>query len=1161
MVSDTPMPTPTTPTSATGLRGHLVACAAGAGIDNVYRVAVGTALATLGAKMGGAAGGEAGAIIQASWGMILFSLPFVLFAPTAGSLGDRFAKHHLIRLVRLADIACLALGAVALWYQQTALLLATVLAFATVSAFFAPVKLAVIPELVGHDRLPGANAALAAFTVVAIVLGMALAMVHDPALLKLIGLGELPPVIAVTVVGVAICAFGIWGAFRIPPLQPRNPDARIAMPWHLAGQFSALSGGRRWVPAICLAAFWSLGGVASVGVTVFTPILYHISEMGVALLSVQIAIGLIIGSILAPKFLHPAYPAGLPILGALLSGGGILGAGWAASQVDPTITAALSEQERLLQAAWQIGPWLLLCGLGGGLWEVPLTILLQERTDVTNRSVAMAGVSVLSSLGTVVLVLIVLLLASGWLGVQLSTAGIFLLLGGITVAGSVLCLVIYRLQVAGWLIAVGCKLWWRGSASGLDHLPRSGGALIACNHLSFADGLALMGLLPRRPRFLVYRKYFTVPVVGFFLRAAGAIPVAAEDSRRALLAAIETAIEAAKSGELVAIFPEGKLTRSGTTDKFRGGIERIATRAGVPVVPAWLSGFWGSAWSKDRNWRILHLERARIRLGSPLSSTCTAAEARAAVITLSYDEASAEAARDPRTLGSTALSLARRHPFGTCVRDAQGELPAWKALAIARALLPLLALKHDESRIGIVLPPGRAGTLANLALALAGRTAVNLNHTVGATQLARMCELAGVTTIISATPYLKRIGNPQLPGRTVLVEELLPKLSKWSVIAAGLRHLLLPASWCTCAKADDVAAIIFSSGSTGDPKGVQLTHRQILANCKGVVRGLDLQPFRDVLCSPLPLFHSFGLVPGMWLGLTEGLTVIAHPDPRDGDAIGKLIASGKATFAISTPSFVRGWMRRIEPEQLKSLRFVVVGAERCPLDLRVQFREKYGSELLEGYGCTELAPVVAFNQLDVKRDGEHEIRTRDGSVGRPIPGVRVFATDPESQAVLPEGQEGLLVVQSPSRMLGYLHRDDLTHKAFIHGGYNTGDMGRVDEDGFVHITGRLARFAKIAGEMVPLDNVEAVLSAAFHAAEPESQAELAVASIPDETKGEKLVVLHTGVATEPAKLLAALDTYPALWKPKAGDFRSVAEIPKLGTGKRDLAALKKLAAG
>jgi acyl-[acyl-carrier-protein]-phospholipid O-acyltransferase/long-chain-fatty-acid--[acyl-carrier-protein] ligase len=270
--------------------------------------------------------------------------------------------------------------------------------------------------------------------------------------------------------------------------------------------------------------------------------------------------------------------------------------------------------------------------------------------------------------------------------------------------------------------------------------------------------------------------------------------------------------------------------------------------------------------------------------------------------------------------------------------------------------------------------------------------------------------------------------------------------------------------------------------------------------------------------------------------------------------VGELPAASGATFLLSTPTFARTYVRRVPAEQFKTLRFAFAGAERCPPELKQAFKERFGADLLEGYGCTELAPVVAVNLPSVERDGVREIRSRDGSVGRPLPGIHVLTIDPETRAILPTGAEGLLVVRSPARMKGYLGRDDLTAAAFVHGGYNTGDVGRIDEEGFITITGRLARFAKIGGEMVPLDNVEAALQTAIGDA-----AEIAVAAVADPSKGERLVVLHTTVTIEVEVVLRALDAHPPLWRPKPKDFLPVDAIPKLGTGKRDLAAVKRLA--
>ena len=1124
------------------LVGHLLACIVGAGVDNIFRLGVGATLAATAVN-------EQAAQSLNLWVMLLFTLPFLLVAPTAGSLGDRLPKHLIIRAARLADVAVCALGVVGIWLHSIPLMLISVGLLATISAFFAPVKLAVVPELVDDDELPRANGKLVGLTIIGILGGMGLAATADQ------------PLVLAGVTAV-MCALGVAGAWMIPPLSAKNPTAPIAMPWSLVRQLRALGQPRGlWAPTLSLAGFWALASIASVQLVSLVgahyPHLVFHSWLGtlslnatqsIAATALALGLGLVVGSVLAPRMLSRAFPAGLPIAGALLAGASLAGAGWHAHHGGGLPVFAL---------------WLFGAGVGAGWWEVPVTLLLQERSAPERRNLVMSGATIISNLATIILVVAIMPLTNGAFGHAWLSAEIFMLVGVGAVALATICLWFYRLQFVAWMCGTLTRCLWDLQVTGSEHLPTQGGCLIIANHLSYADGFALCSKLHRPVRFLVFGSFFRVPVLGFLLRAIGAIPVNGGDRRAALMASLNGAVAALQRGEVVAIFPEGKLTRSGGIDRFKSGLERIASRANVPVVPVYLDGLYGTWMSRApvREW-LRPFRHVGVRVGAPLPPTVNAAEARRAVIALGHQEALAHSAADQRTLATAALALMRQHPRAVCVRDAQGTLLNWQALGMARAMIPLLALTAEDQRVGLVLPPGRAGVLANLALAMAGRTAVNLNHTAGSAAVEKMCTLARISTVITATPYLKRLNDPSLAEvleryRLLRAEELIPRVGKLALLAQTLACLLLPPRWLVSGKADDVAAIVFSSGSTGDPKGVQLTHRQMLANCRAVRQGLDLQAYKDVILSPLPLFHSFGLVPGMWLGLTHGLSLAAHPDPTDGATIGKLAQELGVTFIISTPTFVRGWMRRIEPEQFKTVRLAVVGAERCPTELKTAFKERYHCDLLEGYGCTELAPTVAVNLPEVRRDGEIEIRSKDGTVGRPLIGMSAFTIDPVSQEILPPGREGLIVICSPSRMLGYLDRDDLTAKAFVHGGYNTGDMGIVDEDGFIRITGRLARFAKIAGEMVPLDNVEALLQSGL--AEQNDQAELAVAAIADDTRGERLVVLHCGFDGDWAPILAKLDGQPGIWKPKSRDLHVVPAIPKLGTGKRDLAGIKLLA--
>jgi acyl-[acyl-carrier-protein]-phospholipid O-acyltransferase/long-chain-fatty-acid--[acyl-carrier-protein] ligase len=1154
------------------LRPHLIASAAGAALDNLFRQVVTTSLVQVAMQRhagGGAAAAqarEAAAKAYSAEALLVFSLPFILLAPLAGVLGDRLPKHRIMRAVRLVDIPVCCFGILGFWLGSPALLLTAMLGLAIASTIFAPVKLAVVPELVAPPQLSVANGRLAAVTVAAILLGTCLTALTDPGGLAAVLpaptaasarriLADHPALPTAILAGLCavICLAGILAAWRIPPLPARatGPDAhrwslfavvhQVAELWRMPGMIA---------PALALGGFWGLGAVAMAGLPPLAAGVYGLHAAGTVGLFLCLVIGIIAGSLAASRLTAPAFPAGLPIVGAAIAG-----TGFALLGICAEAASHRGADERSVAA---VCAWLVVTGIGAGLWEVPLTVLLQERSSDGSRAAVLSATSAIGAISTAIGAGVFWLLSAppAVLGLPgMSSARTLECLGLAVVAAAAFCAWCWRRHLAAYLMVLLVRTVWRTQVSGRELLPRQGGCVVACNHLSLADGLVVGASLPRPSRFLVYRRYTELPVLGWLLRTMGVIPVAAEDPRRALLAAIDAAIQAAKQGEVVVIFPEGKITRSGQMDAFHGGVERIAGRAGVPVVPAFLHGLYGGPFSRAEHRGLPRLgRRLALRLGAPLASGATAAEVRSRIMELSFEHASAAAARDHRTLAMAALSCARRRPRELAVRDASGQVSRARLLGAAQELRRLLALPPLERAVGILLPPGRAGALVNLALALAGRTAVNLNHTAGPAQVARMCELAGVTTIVSSRHYLEAIGAPTLPGRLLLVEDLLPRLAPWRVACATALNWLLPARWRAAGSAEDIAAIVFSSGSTGDPKGVQLNHRQVLANCRSVMDGLGLHLGEDAILSPLPLFHSFGLIPGMWLGLVHCLPVAAHPNPMDGKGLAELCVATKATFVLSTPTFVRGYLRVVEPEQFRTLRFAVVGAERCPPELKAKFKERFGCELLEGYGCTELAPVVSVNLPDHVVGKEVERRSREGSVGRALPGQHAFTVHPESQEPQPPGTEGLLVVRSPARMAGYLGREDLTVKAFIAGGYSTGDLGKVDADGFIHITGRLARFAKIGGEMVPLDTIEVHLQQAVGEA-----AEVAVAAVPDPARGERLVILHTGFTGSWDELIAGLEQLPPLWRPKSKDAYPVAAVPKLGTGKRDLAGIKRLA--
>ena len=360
----------------------------------------------------------------------------------------------------------------------------------------------------------------------------------------------------------------------------------------------------------------------------------------------------------------------------------------------------------------------------------------------------------------------------------------------------------------------------------------------------------------------------------------------------------------------------------------------------------------------------------------------------------------------------------------------------------------------------------------------------------------------------------------------------------------------------TEATADSLATVIFSSGSTGIPKGVMLTHRNILANIDSITQLFEVTP-RDVLVGSLPFFHSFGFTVTLWFPLIAGFGIAYHPNPMDAKTIGELAERYRATFLVATPTFCSAYIRKCEPKQFATLRYAIVGAERLREQVANAFRDKFGVSLLEGYGCTEMGPVVAINVPNVVDRQERQIGTKPGSVGHPIPGVVVKVVDPETGAGPRFGQEGLLLVRGPNRMSGYLGDEALTSEVVRDGWYVTGDIAAVDESGFITITDRLSRFSKIGGEMVPHMKLEESIAPLL--AEHES---VVVTSVPDSAKGERLVVFFTDATADPRAIWERLcqSELPKLWIPKREDLHFVEAIPTLGTGKVDLRRVRTLAA-
>jgi acyl-[acyl-carrier-protein]-phospholipid O-acyltransferase/long-chain-fatty-acid--[acyl-carrier-protein] ligase len=621
-----------------------------------------------------------------------------------------------------------------------------------------------------------------------------------------------------------------------------------------------------------------------------------------------------------------------------------------------------------------------------------------------------------------------------------------------------------------------------------------------------------------------------------------------------------------EQGYLVCIFAEGALTRTGQLRAFKPGLERIVKGTSFPVIPVHLGGIWGSRFSRFTT--ILRGDRAPLRwrypvtvaFGEPLPPDSKAWQVQQAVRELSSIHMDLRR-RPGRHVGLAFIRSARRNFRRFAMNDTTGKSVTHGKALIGAVVLSRLFAKRlaADKNVGVVVPPSVGGSLVNLGLVLAGKVPINLNFTASMEAFRSSLRQADIRTVITARKMMDKFPDLGWPDQVVFAEDFATQISALDkIIGLGLARFC-PARWLVSGDAhngDALLTIMFSSGTTGEPKGVMLSHHNILSNLDSI--GEAFRPDGDVhLCAALPIFHSFGFTAGICLPLLCGLKVSYHTSPLDAGQVIEAIRKNGCNTLFSTPTFLSSYLRKAEPSDFSSLRFVLVGAEKLRKNLAEAFEDKFGVEPLEGYGTTEMAPVVALNLPDAYDEITPQVGNKAGSIGQPLPGIAAKIVDPETGAVLPPDQSGMLLVRGPNRMLGYLNRPDLTEAATRDGWYVTGDIATIDEDGFIFITDRLFRFSKIAGEMVPHMAAEDALTAGLNLVEMS----LAVTSVPDEKKGERLALLYTEAIGDPGRMKQVLDDsgLPNLWRPSESMFFKVDKLPVTSTGKLDMRSIKQIA--
>lgn len=1091
----------------------------------------------------------------------LILLPFIMLFTPSAFIADRFAKNKVIKICAAAAIPLTIL--IVICYHAGLFWPAFGLTFllAVQSAFYSPAKYGYIKEMTGKEGLAQANAVVQAVTIVAILLG---AVVFSVFFESLLPASITTP--ADILKYIAPCGyFLVLGAtletiiaFRLPEKQAGNPQAKLNSKEYLRGGYlrSNFSLLRRkeiiWLSIIGLAIFWSVNQVL---LATFGAYLKEASgETNTVIVQGMLSLGglgIILGSYLSGKVSRNYIETGTIPLGA----------------IGMTLCLFLlpNIENRLI-----LGTLLFTYGICGGMLIVPLNSLIQFSTRKENMGTVLAGTNFVQNIGMLTFLGLTFALST----MDIGSIPLFYFLAVVVLCGSAYTLYKLPQSLLRYLLHILFSQGYKLSVSGFNNLPSDGGVLLLGNHTSWIDWAVLYLAVPRRLRFVMERSIYERWYLKWILRRLGVIPISARASKTAL----NDVTTALNNGECVVIFPEGALSRNGQLGEFKRGFESSAQEADCVIVPFYMRGLWGSAFSFATR-RLREMSRIRktrditVCFGEPIEPSATALQVKEAVSKLSI-EAWKEYSDSFDPIPTAWLKTAKANMGNNAVIDSTGaELSQRKLLTSCILTSQMLKkMTFDQQNVGVLLPASAGGIIGNMALLILGKTIVNLNYTTGVDTLRSAVNRAEIKTVVTSKKFLTKLKakgfdlSELFDGVEVFYMEVVREnISKHAflrtmLVASMLPVFILRALYFRKTSMDSTAAILFSSGSEGVPKGVMLSHKNIMGNIKQVSSLFNAND-NDVFMGILPLFHAFGLTVTTFMPLVEGFPVVCHPDPTDARMVGRIAAKHQVTLLCATPTFMGLYTRnsRLNKLMFSSVRLAMSGAEKLNEETRIAFKEKFGLDIYEGYGTTETTPVACVNALDVlnTEDFTIQIGSKPGTVGLPLPGSALRIVNPETLEDLPSGEAGLILIGGTQIMQGYLNDEAKTREVIVEDNdirwYKTGDKGRIDKDGFLIIMDRYSRFAKIGGEMVSLTAVEDSLLTVAPAG-----VEAAAVAIPDAKKGERIIVLVSGMedptALKGIMLEAGIDT---LSVPSV--FIGIDEIPKLGTGKKDLVSAKAMA--
>jgi acyl-[acyl-carrier-protein]-phospholipid O-acyltransferase/long-chain-fatty-acid--[acyl-carrier-protein] ligase len=1110
----------------------------GAFNDNVFKNALAIFVSYVIAK-------ETGGNVQMMVTMIglIFILPFFLFSALAGQIADCFDKAKIARIIKLLEIIFMSLAISGFYLHSINLLMIVLFLMGLHSTFFGPIKYGILPEHLQKDELVAANGLISSATFIAILLGTILG-----GLLIMVSGG-----LALIGVIILLCAIGGYTASCFIPTSKTHLGLKIDFNlWRQTEKIicNVASNQRIYRSIIGVSWFWFIGVTFLTQFPNFVKFTIGGDHQIITALLTIFSIGIAIGSVICNRILKGEItPIYVPISAILIS----------IFTIDLFIaSSSLSIKDHLIGMEEFIGSFvylrivfdLLMVAIFGGIYIVPLYALIQSESKEEDRCKNIAALNIFDS-GFMVASAI---FTVGLFAIHFTVPQVFLTVGLINILVAIyICKILPAAlpkSIMQWLLFV----FYNVEVKGLENYKKlNGNSIIVANHTSFLDAVLIASFLPDKFTFAVNtqiaQRWYFKP----FFKMVEILPI---DPNNPM--AIKTMVDLVKKGKKLVIFPEGRLTMTGSLMKIYNGAGMIADKADAQILPICIYGASHTPFSRLKG-------RVKIKLFPKITLTILPPEkllaakeitgrARRLVIgNQLYDlmvNLVFKSGNYNKTLFASLIEAAQINGFNQEIAEDINFKPITYRNLIAKSFALNVALKNQtkpNEMVGVLLPNSNANLIVFFALQSCARVPAMLNFSTGINGVLVGCKVAKISAVISSRQFIEKAKLQEMVlaienqgCKMLYLEDLASKINAFDKVLA-LTKSYFPKIFYTPEvqekeRSQLPCVVLFTSGSEGVPKGVVLSHKNIQANRLQLASKIDFNA-KDIVLNALPMFHSFGLTGGTLLPILSGVKTFFYPSPLHYKIVPEVAYNINATILFGTNTFLNGYAKFAHPYDFYSIRYVFAGAEKVYDETRKIWNEKFGIRILEGYGATETAPIISANT---------PMQNRFGTVGKPMPSV-------ECEIKKVEGIEagGKLIVKAPNVMLGYLLADNPGEIQLpLDGKYDTGDIVEIDQDGYLIIKGRAKRFAKIAGEMVSLTLIETKISLLY------PQFSHATINLPDDKKGEQIILLTTKKDASKAEILTFFKAngLTELMVPK--NILTVDEIPLLGTGKIDYVKVK-----